>query len=183
MMYAYQNVVYLSVSKCIVAMCPSDAVCQYYIHRSVARNNSWCCIHIASFPGPLLKQLLRTTLDPRGLEFKGHASTLHARESLGTRLVYTCILCIYISLYNVHTTQWLPLCAVAKSICLYPVTLPLQLASSYHVYILHEKSLTISTRKKRKKETNILHTQATYTHKQQLHQLRNIVSQPQCLRK
>ena len=45
----------------------------------------------------------------------------------------------------------------------------------------------ISTRKKskgkkRKKQTSILHTQATYcTHKQQLHQLRNVVSQPQWL--
>ena len=46
----------------------------------------------------------------------------------------------------------------------------------------------ISTRKKKKgkkrNQTNILHTQATYyAHKQQLHQLRNIVSQPQWLRK
>ena len=164
MMYAYQYVVYLSVSKCIVAMCPSGAVCHYYIHHSVARNNSWCCIHIASFPGPLLKQLLRMTMDPCGLEFKGHTSTLHARESLGTRLVYTCILCIYISLYNVHTTQCLPLYAVAKSICLYPVTLPLQLASLYHMYILHEKSLERrKERRERNKQTNITCTGNIYT--------------------
>ena len=55
-----------------------------------------------------------------------------------------------------------------------------------HIHV-HEKSLIISTingkkeeEKKRKKQTNIIHTQATYcTHKQQLHQLRKIVPQPQ----
>ena len=43
----------------------------------------------ASFPGPLLERVLRTTFDPRGLGFygfKGHASTSRAGESLGTRL-------------------------------------------------------------------------------------------------
>jgi len=36
--------------------------------------------------------------------------------------------------------------------------------------------------KETNKQTNLLHAQAAYcTHKQQLHQLRKIVSQPQCV--